>query len=484
MEQALAYLRQGWSVIPVVLRLEKSGKVSKRPAIKWQLYQQRLPTEEEIRLWFGEGKYTGIGVVTGEISGVVVVDIEHDATDDDVAELESPLESHTISGGRHVFYQWTKPLKNSVRLNDKPIDFRGDGGFVVLPPSQIGHRGYSWLKQADPSSLPALPAQIEHVLTEQSHTDTNRRVTPDIRDKQHTADSFDFPIAYQGERNSTAASVAGSLCANMSPKLWDTVGWLALMQWNKVQCKPPLVLSELRSVWHSITSTHQRKGQESRYTSDGVPKQSTHLILPWSQFRQQQFAEPEWIVESLIPDKGLVAVAGPPESCKSYFTTYVAIAVARGESLFEHYTTKRVGVLLVDQENLPAWIQHRLLQFSAEDQLPLHIYANRDAPFNLEDQTAFAQVVAYIKTHQIGLLILDTLRLSHTRDENSSTDMKPVFDQLKKLTKHATVIFIQHHRKGDRKQYLMWYMGRHDGQYADSWLGGLPTLHCQALRRI
>jgi hypothetical protein len=147
-----------------------------------------------------------------------------------------------------------------------------------------------------------------------------------------------------------------------------------------------------------------------------------------------------------------VAVAGPPESCKSYFTTYVAIAVARGAALFGHYPAKCVGVLLVDQENLPAWIQHRLLQFSAEDQLPLHIYAHRDAPFNLEDHSAFAQVVEYIQTHQIGLLILDTLRLSHTRDENSSTDMKPVFDQLKKLTKHATVIFIQHHRKGDRKQ--------------------------------
>jgi len=106
-EQALAYLRQGWSVIPVVLRVEKGGKVSKRPAIKWQLYQQRMPTEEEIRLWFGEGKYAGIGVVTGKISRVVVVDIEHDATDDDVAGIESPLESHTISGGRHVFYCWT-----------------------------------------------------------------------------------------------------------------------------------------------------------------------------------------------------------------------------------------------------------------------------------------------------------------------------------------------------------------------------------------
>ena len=104
----------------------------------------------------------------------------------------------------------------------------------------------------------------------------------------------------------------------------------------------------------------------------------------------------------------------------------------------------------MDQENLPVWIQNRLVQFSAEDNLPLHIYANRDAPFNLENKDAFKQVVAYVKANHIGLLILDTLRLSHARDENSSTDMKPVFDRLKQLTKHTTVIFIQHHRKVDR----------------------------------
>ncbi|MEZ4706757.1 MAG: AAA family ATPase [Caldilineaceae bacterium] len=452
-ETALQYLSWGWSVIPVHLSINTDGKISKRPAIKWQEYQQRLPKNEEVKQWFDKGSYPGIGVVTGKISNLVVVDIEHDATLDDVKGIESSLESQTINGGRHVFYRWTKHLKNTVRLHDKPIDFRGDGGFIVLPPSQIGNRGYAWSKQGNPQNLPELPTHIENALTQVSkeHSPGTEDITRET--ESPTTNSSEFPTANQGERNATATQVAGSLCANISSKLWESVGWTAMINWNSSQCHPPLPISELRSVWHSITSTHQRNHpkQLSKHTEQRKASKPI-VILPWKQFRNQEFQEPEWIVENLIPEKGLVAVAGPPESCKSYFTSYLAIAVARGEVLFEQFAAKQVGVLLIDQENLPAWIQRRLMQFNTQENLPLHIYANRDAPFNLENQDAFGQVVAYIQAHQIELVILDTLRLSHVRDENSSTDMKPVFDRLKQLTQHTSVIFIQHHRKGDRKQ--------------------------------
>lgn len=464
-ETTLAYLRCGWSVIPVILQAELSGKISKRPAVKWQEYQKRLPTEHEVRQWFGERQYTGIGVVTGKVSNLVVIDIEHDATAKDVVGIESPLESQTISGGRHVFYRWTKFIKNAVRLRGKPIDFRGDGGFIVLPPSQLRAKGYTWIKRCHPHQLPELPPQIEAALTSNgkqivsSTSSSTHRESRGITELVAYSATTIFPHAHEGERNSTAAKVSGRLCANMSPKLWESVGWQALQGWNTSQCTPPLGISELRSVWNSITATHVRGNKQPKgdveYTSDGVRQSKSKkpiTILPWRAFRQQQFAQPKWIVENLIPEKGLIAVAGPPESCKSYFTTYLAIAVARGEVLFDQFPTKRVSVLLVDQENLPVWIQRRLMQFQAEDELPLHIYANRDAPFNLENQDAFSQVVIYLKDHQIGLLVLDTLRLSHTRDENSSTDMKPVFDRLKQLTKYTSVLFIQHHRKGDRRQ--------------------------------
>ena len=451
-DQALAYLNQGWSIIPVVLQTDAHGKIIKRPGVRWQEYQLRLPSRQEIRSWFGAGQYNGIGVITGKISALVVVDIEHEAAAEDEQDIQSPLESRTINGGRHVFYRWTQPVSNAVRIGGKPIDIRGDGGFVVLPPSRLGDKGYAWLKQADPQSLPPFPHPLETLISQPSvpYSQTATRIDTSGLSPQTAV----YPTAHEGERNSTAAKVAGSLCANISPKLWEAVGWPALCHWNQTHCFPPLDSKELQQVWNSIAATHQRNhgDRQGSHKNDKQVPATAVPIIPWKAFSALQFKEPEWIIDSLIPKHGLVAVAGPPESCKSYFTTYLGITVSRGERLFDQFPSTQTSVLLIDQENLPAWIQQRLTQFQAELDLPLHIYADRSSPFNLEDQANFAQVIDYIDAHQIGLVILDTLRLSHNRDENSSTDMKPVFERLKALAQKAAVVFIQHHRKMERSQ--------------------------------
>lgn len=448
-EQALTYLSWGWSVIPVILQSDARGKISKRPGTKWQAYQHRLPTEQEVRQWFKAKQYNGIGAVTGRVSGLVVVDIEREAHPDDVSGIASSWESRTISGGRHVFHRWTRPINNAVRIGGKPIDLRGDGGFVVLPPSRFDSQQYVWLKTADHRTLPKLPHHLELAITQSQSPPVQEHHPLPGRSSSLSSQLHHFPTVFQGERNATAAHIAGSLCANISPKLWATVAWPALIHWNQTQCHPPLDVQELGAVWKSITATHARRHPQQPATATKTSAKPM-AIVPWKVFSAQQFKDPEWVVEGVIPKQGLVAVAGPPESCKSYLTTYIAITVARGQRLFDRFATTRTPVLLVDQENLPTWIQHRLVQFQAESELPLHIYASRDLPCDLEDASAFQQLIHYIDLHCIGLLVLDTLRLSHNRDENSSTDMKPVFDRLKLLTQKTAVIFVQHHRKVDR----------------------------------
>src|SRR5206468_3487336 len=67
---ARALVAEGRSVIPVDPR-------TKRPAIKkWEPFQTRPPTDDELEAWFGGGnpKRHGVGVVTGRISGLVVID--------------------------------------------------------------------------------------------------------------------------------------------------------------------------------------------------------------------------------------------------------------------------------------------------------------------------------------------------------------------------------------------------------------------------
>ena len=173
-------------------------------------------------------------------------------------------------------------------------------------------------------------------------------------------------------------------------------------------------------------------------------------IITWSEFKARTYEEPKWIVDGLVPEKGLVAIAGSPESCKSLFSNYLAAAVAQGNPLFDLYNTRQVPVLLIDQENLEPWLQKRLSDFVEQDDIPLYIYPKQEWVFNVDDEEVFDEVLKYIEKNDIGLVIIDTLRFIHNKDENSSTEMKPVFDRIRKLTEKTAVIFIHHHKKTDK----------------------------------
>lgn len=63
---ARAYLARGWSVVPV----EPRGK---RPVVPWAEFQRRLPTEDELEAWFRHRGNSNLAIVTGAVSGLVVL---------------------------------------------------------------------------------------------------------------------------------------------------------------------------------------------------------------------------------------------------------------------------------------------------------------------------------------------------------------------------------------------------------------------------
>lgn len=142
---ALEYLDEGLSVIPILAE-------TKRPAIRWKEYQSRLPTEEEITQWFTTWPEANIAVVTGELSGVVIVDCDNDEALNAAIScgMRSPI-SVSTKRGCHLWFAHPKDGKrrgpraggNSTGVDwprTNGLDFRGDGSYALLPPSN----GYSW----------------------------------------------------------------------------------------------------------------------------------------------------------------------------------------------------------------------------------------------------------------------------------------------------------------------------------------------------
>ena len=72
---AVRYLARGWSVLPL-----RCG--DKRPLIRWDTLQQARTDAATLARWFAHWPDANIGVVTGEISNLVVLDVDpnHGAT--------------------------------------------------------------------------------------------------------------------------------------------------------------------------------------------------------------------------------------------------------------------------------------------------------------------------------------------------------------------------------------------------------------------
>ncbi|MEM3192978.1 MAG: bifunctional DNA primase/polymerase, partial [Candidatus Parvarchaeota archaeon] len=129
-EQAMEYLNQGFSVIPLQAR-------DKKPLIDWAEYQKRKPTEEEIRQWFKDEK-NNIGIICGEVSGNLVV-FDFDDQEympfviEDIDEVAKKTLVVRTGKGFHVYYRI--PNVSSRKLMNLKIDIKAEGGYVVAPPS-------------------------------------------------------------------------------------------------------------------------------------------------------------------------------------------------------------------------------------------------------------------------------------------------------------------------------------------------------------
>lgn len=144
---AFEYFDRGWSLIPLV---------GKRPPKRfgWKRFQTERATLDEIKRWFSPSKegFTNIGIVTGAVSGITVVDCDTPADTEWWSNNfpPSPLVACTGRGGAHIYYRANAntSIGNRANILGRNIDIRGDGGYVCAPPSIHSDTGavYKWQK--------------------------------------------------------------------------------------------------------------------------------------------------------------------------------------------------------------------------------------------------------------------------------------------------------------------------------------------------
>ena len=130
-QEALDYLRMGLSIIPLQPR-------DKRPAISsWAEFQERKPTENEVRTWFKD-ESLNVGIVCGAVSGdLVVIDFDSSETLPFVLSDVNKISDETlvVRTGKGFHFYYRRPGVHTSKLSNLKIDIKAEGGYVVAPPS-------------------------------------------------------------------------------------------------------------------------------------------------------------------------------------------------------------------------------------------------------------------------------------------------------------------------------------------------------------
>lgn len=181
-DDALDLAARGWRVIPIAPKDSVPGASGKYPA-GFGAWQEKATTDPAtIRQWYEEHPDYGVGIATGRESNLFVVDVDvsHGKVGDESLKaveaehgsLPEGAEVVTGSGGRHLYFTFDGVPDSAAIRNDAgrklgpDLDIRGDGGFVVAPPTihpETGQR-YEWEIMA-PDAAATPPAWLVEKVT-------------------------------------------------------------------------------------------------------------------------------------------------------------------------------------------------------------------------------------------------------------------------------------------------------------------------------
>lgn len=255
-DAAIEYAKKGFAVFPLKYRdkvpLTRNG------------CKDATTDAAQIKAWWQKYPNANIGLATGSVSQnvfVIDLDIDEDRGIDGYHSLEDWQREHgdfpetwtaiTGRGGYHLYYRGNGKIKNRAGIIDG-VDIRGNGGYVVAPPSihKNGNR-YEWEYSPDEFEIAKADNNVMYFLNHDDHRQSA---------------SFTMPnIVSAGQRNQMLFRFA---CMMQAKGASDQSVFAATMAENESSCSPPLTEQEVRIIVSSATKYD--KGKPIHIESEGV----------------------------------------------------------------------------------------------------------------------------------------------------------------------------------------------------------------------
>ena len=334
----MTYCRQGWSVIPI--RYEGTVEDKKKPLLPvWEPYQKKAASETQIQAWWTQWPKANVGLVMGSVSGLVALDLDGPHAMELIQQAKVHLpETATVqtSRGYHAIFRHPGyAISNRVKLlsgGDSGVDVRGDGGYVVAPPSFHGSGfQYRWVIPAE--RLAPLPDGVAALLSRQAK-------------REEVEDSSWFEAAWRGvgdgQRNDTAARLAGYWLH--VTKGSEEATYRAMTQWAE-RCTPPMALHELKTTIKSVArreaakQTHEQTKTFTRHQVIEGPEWAEQMRTYRDQSGTPVRRVPGFdLLGGLVPGR-LLLLAGRPGAGKSTFACQLSVEAC-----------------LKSDEHVPTWV--------------------------------------------------------------------------------------------------------------------------------
>lgn len=452
--QANGYIDQGWSILPV-------KPSEKRPYMtNWLQYQHTKATKDMANSWFTSLTGAGVGMVTGRISNVVVLDVESYCKIS-IGELlrryPTQMVSRTGTGGYHLFYLYPTGMPkvaNRVGIFDG-ADLRADGGFIVLPPTRHpnGHP-YEWVKRGPLGVFPKALLDIQS----QPKTQGDGWITEALRGVS------------EGGRNDTCARLAGYF---FHKGLNADIVEALLTEWNE-RNDPPLPMREIRVTIKSIErSCAVVDGQftsveyeDDTKTASKAPENSTFDLLRMRDYVKGYGGEgATWLVQDWLPDKSITFLVSPPESYKTWILLDLAVSISTGLPFLGQARVNKTGpTMIIQQEDSHGGLTERLAliaeqkmgmavnlgneawQIPCIPDLPIYIHPSRMLRF--DNDKVLKELEGQIKTIKPRVILIDPLYSTTSGVDNYMADLANQMMILKTWRdKYGCSFVLAHHSK-------------------------------------
>lgn len=460
-DEATNYVKLGLPIVPAEGKAVKIERWTTLPA-------EEFLSAEYFSFW---KRATGIGVLCGERSGIICIDIDLDKEKDKelVAEITSKLppilSGKTGNPNRRAsqFFRFNGEIGR--KYNAIGVEVLSTGQQTIIPPSKHPNFDlYQWvgtpLNQLDLDDLPTLPEGFIEWLEQKNEEIKNGGKTSTDKDLRkgdgrckHNSHNVISALAFALFKQNYPFDRLVKAVIDKDKKINHDSDYYYFecpsRPWRKKTIEEnaaDFIEEFYKRHGPNYAPEFEPVGQTGADKQSEKPKDGIKL-LSLGDLLKMPDEKTQYVVENLLPSGGTSIVAAKPKCGKTTLLRQLSLSVARGE-MFLNRGTSKGSVVYLSVEEKREEIKNHFKDLGATGDEEIYIFAER-AP-----KDTIAQLKPIVEEIKPSLIILDTLfKIVRVRDANDYATISAALEPIQDLarTSGAHILCVHHAGKADRE---------------------------------